>query len=608
MKSNTDQELVELRQDLNDRSVGLDEFSKVFLLKKLFRDRPFLHLKDHGCISDTLFRLEGVRIESDDIASLLRQYDAFFYPPYGRSLIISAFVAAALSYYSFDSIWSAGIGVLVLMPYIFVIVSSLVVAQRLFKLDVSTLLPRRGSSGAGLPGVSIVIASRHEPFNVAKMTFDSAIDLEYPEGGKEIIVVDNSDRGHQDYVSWRSYVESFGENGIFRKSGLRVVFIHREGTEGYKPRNLDIALSHVRLETVLYLDVDSTLMEDSLLRALPLFQWDSKLAFVQLHALPSNAKFKSKLSTYHALQNYFLRFGTAYLANTSHALFYGHNAIWRTSVLREIGDSLEYHRGEPVVAEDLSMTLRASFKGYYGSGAWVYSGEWVPESLRESESMWLRWTVGTFQVFSRHRQGIKQLKNTRPIECTGWLHHCGSLVAYGLAPCFFAIGVALNVPLLMFLAVLSMVPEIINAVYAVAKLPLGGMSTIQKIRYCYGGSVVLGSFLNWVRLKGLCRYIVGQKQGWVPTGKSSSGSISWVAVAKERWGFILYGAWCLSWSAFWLGSGAPGIFQSILLSLAGLHGLNSLVALGVFGKSTMCDEPVSSKETGTVHEVIDYFK
>lgn len=585
-----------------------ETFKLIVFIKKLFKYEPDMQRASSHSIAKALFELEGVRSDAHEVNHLFDRYGVFFNPPYWVSLVLSIITSAGLSYYGSTSIFSFCIGLGLLSPFLFIFYSSLIVAQRLFKLDSASLSLNATSLDDDLPGVSVVIASRNEPFSVSKMTFDSALNLEYPEGKKEIIVVDNSDLEHEDYGRWQSYVESFGENGIFQKKGLRVEFIHRNGTAGYKPKNLDIALSKVSLETVLYLDVDSTLTPDSLLKAMPLFQWDSKLAFVQLHSLPSNAKFRSKLSMYHALQNYFLRFGTAYLANTSHALFYGHNAIWQTKVLREIGDSLEYHCGEPVVAEDLSMTLRASFKGYYGTGVWVYSGEWVPESLRESESMWLRWTVGTFQVFARHRREISRLKNTRPLEFSGWLHHCGALVAHGAAPVFAAVGVALNSWMLMFLAALSMVPEMMNAVYGVAKFSFGGMSFVKRIRYCYGGSVILGSFLNWVRMKGLFRYVSGQKQGWVPTGKSSSGQLSWGDVIVERWGFTLYGVWCLLSAIHWILMGPVNTFYVVLLILAALQGAHALLAVFMFGKSTMQDDLERYGGLGDVSEVVGYFE
>lgn len=95
-------------------------------------------------------------------------------------------------------------------------------------------------------------------------------------------------------------------------------------------------------------------------------------------------------------------------ANSGYSQFYGHNAIWRTEVLRAIGGGLEYHKGQAVIVEDLSLSLRVMQHGYHGWYSWLPLGEWGPGSLREVESMWLRWIKGAYQV---HFMGLAQPAN-----------------------------------------------------------------------------------------------------------------------------------------------------------------------------------------------------
>ena len=47
-------------------------------------------------------------------------------------------------------------------------------------------------------------------------------------------------------------------------NGISCKFIHRKGTEGFKPRNLDIAMENVSFDYVLFLDADSTLPKNAL--------------------------------------------------------------------------------------------------------------------------------------------------------------------------------------------------------------------------------------------------------------------------------------------------------------------------------------------------------
>ena len=63
--------------------------------------------------------------------------------------------------------------------------------------------------------------------------------------------------------------------------GISYKFIHRSGTEGFKPRNLDIAMQYICFDYVLFLDADSTLPENTLKVAfLSEFKRNSKLGFV----------------------------------------------------------------------------------------------------------------------------------------------------------------------------------------------------------------------------------------------------------------------------------------------------------------------------------------
>lgn len=122
---------------------------------------------------------------------------------------------------------------------------------------------------------SIVITTRNEPFDVCKLIFDSAYNLDYPKEKLEIVVVDNSDLSHQDFVRWQQYVN---QHNMLDEISYK--FIHRSGTEGFKPRNLDIAMQYVCLDYVLFLDADSTLSENALKVALSEFKRNSKLGFV----------------------------------------------------------------------------------------------------------------------------------------------------------------------------------------------------------------------------------------------------------------------------------------------------------------------------------------
>jgi cellulose synthase/poly-beta-1,6-N-acetylglucosamine synthase-like glycosyltransferase len=593
----------------NDMEMAVVEFTeaeKLFLVKKVIRSQPPSAKISGDTISQSL-HADGCLMSPVEVDRLLDRHAIFFRHPYKAAATFAVVLGFVISWMWSDSAYALiGVGLLI-TPFLFVIFNSLIVAGRLFSFDPREISPPPVEAEAVQGAVSIVIASRNEPFEVAKMTFDSAFSLACPGSSKEIIIVDNSDTSFEDYRRWRAYVEAHADGGIFHTDGVKVQFVHRNGTDGFKPKNLDIAMEYVGNDYILYLDVDSTLEHDSLLKIMPLFQRDTDLAFVQLQAIPANVAAASPLGKAQAIQSYFLRFGTIFLANTSHALFYGHNAIWRTSVVRELGACLESFRGEVVVAEDLSMSLRASFSGYYGTGVWVRSGEWVPETMRDTESMWLRWTVGTFQVFCKHFSVFKRMRMHRPVEFVGWLQHVGALVAHGLTPAFAGVGLFLDFEPLLALAVFALAPELVYVAYGVLKLSLGETTAVSRLTRCYMGSLLLGAFLNWVRLVGITRFCLGKRQGWVPTGKARSASISVKGILVDRWRFALFGLWCIFWAGYWIFFTPQSGLGIFLLSVAALHGVHSLASIVVFGSSSMLDSDRPVSEYGHVDGVAAYY-
>ncbi|MCY4043810.1 MAG: glycosyltransferase family 2 protein [Cellvibrionales bacterium] len=92
-----------------------------------------------------------------------------------------------------------------------------------------------------LPTVSVIICSRNEPFDVCKMTIDSAFNLDYPEDKIEYIVVDNSGNHHTDLTKWRQYVDK-------AQPSLNALFVHREGAGGYKAKNMQIGIDRMQHE------------------------------------------------------------------------------------------------------------------------------------------------------------------------------------------------------------------------------------------------------------------------------------------------------------------------------------------------------------------------
>lgn len=245
-----------------------------------------------------------------------------------------------------------------------------------------------------LPKISFIMPSYEEPFDVKKMTLDSILNMDYV-GEKEIISVDNSrNTQSEDFIRWKDLI-SF----LQIRTNTDIQFIHNHSAKTLKPGNLDIALQQATGEYVVFVDVDSTLPRESncLPAALECFDEDAALGFVQFYVVPTNGHF-----------NTFAR-GVAHYQHMHNAtdivggmggftLFKGHNAIWKKSVLDEIGTWLEYLHDEVILVEDFLKTFQTYRLGYYGRVLWIETGEWIPSSLKSFTSMWNRWVYGTLQV------------------------------------------------------------------------------------------------------------------------------------------------------------------------------------------------------------------
>jgi cellulose synthase/poly-beta-1,6-N-acetylglucosamine synthase-like glycosyltransferase len=585
-------------------SVSSTEY-QYYLVKKALRSGR----KQSKCsfsISETILLEDHLYISPKKVSHILSEYGSLLFAKEEYCFFLALVLSFLISYLSVGPSWVSFVfGCALVFP---VMVSVLLsrASLNLFAIDIDELAADCSSDVDQLHSTAVLIVSRNEPFSVARMTFDSAINLLYPEGKKEVIVVDNSDESYFDYIKWKNYVSSFELGGKNEVKGVTVRFIHRNGTEGFKPRNIDLAYQATNAKFIMYLDVDSTLAKDALIRIIPMFERDEKIGYVQMHTIPTNALGKSALAMVHSIRTYFLRRVNLYFSHSSHCLFYGHNAVWRRKTLDEIGECLEHRNGEVVVTEDLSMTFRAKINGYYGITTSTESGEWVPESLRQTEAMWLRWTVGTYQVFAMHF--FANLKKFSYLELIGWLQHIGLYISYGLLPVFIICGLVFNSQILMWLAIITLFPEIINAVIGSSSLSLGGIRTKNKYSNCYYAFFLLGAFINWVQFIGIINFLTGKKQGWVPTGKSKEEVLPLAKSLLARLDIISFGLFCYVYSLYSLIFVSNGIVNNALVAFCGFYGLNYALSIFKFSRSAMQEETKDAVLNNNIESYTGFYR
>ena len=395
-------------------------------------------------------------------------------------------------------------------------------------------IPDKAVSDNDLPPCSIVLSTRNEPFEVCRMTLDSISALQYPEGRKEVVVVDNSDREFEDYARWKAYVETQAE----RYPDTTFRFVHRDGTEGFKPRNLDIAMSRISHDYVLFVDADSTLQPDTLLRAMPVLHRDRKLGFVTLMLQSTNyqANFFARIGS--IFQN-MIRYLNDFTGRFGYCNFQGHNAIWRRRALEAVGPWQENHRGEVMVTEDVAAAFRCHAAGYYSRSVYIDSGEWVPTSLKEFESMWVRWSYGGMQVFSKYMLDICKSRKIGLKVKLDMLY-----LIFKMAASLFPVLALMCVfypqhnPLLIVVMMLTLLPSVVFMIAYYRRVGLGYRRFTPKVlRDLYLAFFVLSSFVSWCCIKAEINYYMHKKQGWKPTGKKpEQNPDAWAAVLRRNYG------------------------------------------------------------------------
>jgi len=437
------------------------------------------------------------------------------------------------------------------------------------------------------PAITFIIPSYQEPFQVARMTLDSVINIPY-KGKKEIIVVDNSKDIHaRDFLALQEYVRSL--NARYLEEEITAQFIHNPVRETLKPGNLDLAEKHIRHgEYVLILDVDSTLPAngDLLEQCVAAFIADSKLGFLQFTIKATNHHF-NKLSQAVAFSQDLHRLRLTCRSYGGYKIFEGHNGMWRKSVLDKVGRWTDYYKGNIMITEDILKSARVYANGYYGKSLHVITGEWVPSSLNALESMWMRWTYGTSQVLFKYFREIYS-RYVSPIEkfdiSYHILHHFahGFIFPFAMLLQLFIPGAATN----LFLLAVYIIPQTTGAVTiyfrSAQKIP---SSIIQRIRYVYTAFFLVDTFTMSTQLKSTINFLAGVPQGWKVTAKGVEKATGWreLLVSKSFHVSMAVGVLflCLaSWGINYHFAPAALIHFALLAFMS----LNLLLCIAVFGK------------------------
>lgn len=381
---------------------------------------------------------------------------------------------------------------------------------------------------------SIVISTRNEPFDVCKMTFDSAHNIDYPKHLKEIIVVDNSDLSFNDFDKWQDYVNSHADfyNG-------KCKFIHRDGTEGFKPRNLDLATKYISNDYVLFLDADSTVPKEILHVGLKEFKKNEKLGFLSFLIESTNYGVNLITKVSSIFQNT-IRYFNEFVGKNGYCNYQGHNGIWSKKALQAISKWEEYHKSQVMVTEDIAASFRCYAAGFISKPIFLKTGEWVPTSLKEFEKMWLRWSFGGMQIMNKYLyEIISSPKLCFRVKLD--MMYLLFKVVISIMPLFALLLVIFPKNNLGFVCIvnLSLLPLIILSIWYYIYGDIKG-SILSKVGQIYAAMFMLSSFVFWCCIKAEINYYLNLKQGWKPTSKTFDKPDSWLVVLYNNQGKILF--------------------------------------------------------------------
>lgn len=386
------------------------------------------------------------------------------------------------------------------------------------------------------PAITFIIPSYHEPFKVAKMTFDSVVNAPY-KGRKEIIVVDNSkDIWSDDFNNLKEYVQEY--NALHPLENINAKFIYNNRRDTLKPGNLDLAEKYIEEgEFVVILDVDSTFpVKGNLLeKAVTEFLLDSKLGFLQFSMKATNYHFNDLTQSVAASQDLH-RLRLTSRSYGGYKIFEGHNGMWRKTVLRKVGAWTDYYKGNIMITEDILKSAQVYSNGYYGKSLTIKTGEWVPSSLNALESMWMRWTYGTSQVLFKYFREIysRKVSLIEKFDISYHvLHHFahGFIIPMAILLHLFMPGIATTV----FTISVYILPQLVGAVTIYFRsLNKLNVSLWKKLQYTYGGYFLVDTFIMSTQLKSSINFLLGIPQGWKVTEKGIENSLAWKHLLQNK--------------------------------------------------------------------------
>ncbi len=207
-------------------------------------------------------------------------------------------------------------------------------------------------AGADAPFVTVQLVVCNER-DLVEHAVLSVLELDYPRDRLELQICDDSTDPATIALCTRM-------TDVANERGLQTVRCVREGREGFKAGNLNSATATARGELLALLDTDARVPADFLLRLVPAFAKDPKLAAAQAHFTHRNSAQNALTESMQASYDY--HFEVEQPTRTRWDLwmeFNGSCGLWRKAALLKMG-------GWPVGTgtEDVYLSFRAQAEGW----------------------------------------------------------------------------------------------------------------------------------------------------------------------------------------------------------------------------------------------------
>jgi len=234
------------------------------------------------------------------------------------------------------------------------------------------------------PEISLIVPAYNEEKTISG-TIEALLNLEYPEGKKEIIIVNDGSKDN-----------TLGVVKGFMKNHKEIKLLDKKNSG--KADSLNKAINIARGKLIAVSDADSYPEKDCLYKMVGYFEQDEKVAAVTSKVWAKNnrnfmEKFQEVDYTVIAWSRKILDFiGCVYVTN-------GPLSIYRKKVVQKVGGFDPQN-----ITEDIELTWNLLSHGYktkMSYSAVVYT--LVPDNFKIWNKQRIRWNLGGFQTLNKYR-------------------------------------------------------------------------------------------------------------------------------------------------------------------------------------------------------------